>query len=462
MIKKVEAYIEQYHMIEEGDSIVAGVSGGADSVCLFYLLKEYCEKKNAKLIVVHVNHGIREDAAHDAAYVEALCDKENVEFHLFEKDIPAMAKEWGVGSEEAGRRARYETFEEVRVNFAQNAKIAVAHNRNDQAETTLFHLFRGAGITGLSGILPVRDNIIRPLLCVERKEIEAFLTEKGVKWCIDFTNEENTYTRNKLRNVVFPYVEKEVCAQAINHVANAAGELSQIRDYLESMTTEAEKEILKKEKDAVSIEVKAFKQLHSVIQKQLLLRAFSYLVPSRKDFGAVHIYDLLKLFEKESGKQISLPYQLMAIREFDRIVIRVREHFTNGNSKKEKPMLQVTIPGKLEYAPGKYMEFTLFSADKLKQIEQKTYTKWFDYDKIINCLMVRNREIGDYLTIAPQGKHKTIKQYFIDEKVPLMERDEKVLLADGQHVLWVVGMRISEAYKVSGQTKTILQVTVLE
>ena len=457
VLKKVEAYIEKNHMIEEGDTVVAGVSGGADSVCLFYILKEYCLKKNARLVVVHVNHMIRDEASKDADFVEKFCHDEGIEFYLFEKDIPTLAASKGVGTEEAGRMARYEAFEEVRAHFSEKGKIAVAHNRNDQAETTLFHLLRGAGLTGLSGIQPVRDHIIRPLLCVDRKEIEAYLTENEKKWCIDFTNGENTYTRNKLRNVVFPYVEKEVCAQAVNHIASAAEELSQVRDYVEQMTTEAERQVLLKEDDFIRIQVDGFMKLHPVLQKQILLNAFSYLVPSRKDFASVHIYDLLKLFDKGSGKQIHLPYKLTAIREFDRVSIG-RVYVETDVQK----VITVSAPGKIEFEPGKYMEFTIFSADKLERIEQKTYTKWFDYDKIINCLTLRNRKIGDYLIINAQGARKTIKDYFIGEKVPRLERDSKLLLADGQHILWVVGMRISEAYKITEHTKTVLQVTILE
>lgn len=455
VIKTVESYMEQHHMVEEGDVIVAGVSGGADSVCLFSILKEYCAKKGATLVVVHVNHGIREEAAKDAEFVRNLCQLAGVEYHLFCEDIPSYAKERGIGTEEAGRQARYEAFEQIRVGFGNRGKIAVAHNRNDQAETMLFHLLRGSGVTGLSGIMPVREHIIRPLLCVERKEIENYLAQKGIKWCIDSTNEENTYTRNKLRNVVFPYVEKEVCEQSIRHVANAAEEMAQVRSFLEELTAEAEKTVLEKTEELVYIKRDAFLKQHEVIRKQLLLRALAYLVPSRKDFGAVHVKDILTLFEKNSGKQIQLPYGLCAMREFDKIVIRVRVQDEVGQVK-----IPVTIPGRIEFEEGEIMEFSLLPAENYREIPQKKYTKWFDYGKIIHCLVLRNRQSGDYLTITEGGGRKTIKEYFIEEKVPRLERENKLLLADDKHILWVIGMRISEAYKVTEQTKTILQVTI--
>ena len=455
VIKIVESYMEQHHMVEEGDVIVAGVSGGADSVCLFTILKEYCAKKGATLVVVHMNHGIREDAAKDAEFVGNLCQAAGVEYHLFCEDIPAYAKERGIGTEEAGRMARYEAFEKIRASFGTHAKIAVAHNRNDQAETTLFHLLRGSGVAGLSGIMPVREHIIRPLLCVERKEIEYYLTQKGIKWCIDSTNEENTYTRNKLRNVVFPYVEKEICEQSIHHVARAAEEMAQVRTFLEELTSEAEKTVLKKEKEMVSICQEEFLKQHEVIRKQLILRALAYLVPSRKDFTSLHVRDILSLFEKHSGKQIQLPYGLCAVREFDKIIIRKQTSETGG-----QVIMPVTVPGQVICKDGTIVEFSLLPADKYRDIPQKTYTKWFDYGKIGHCLMLRNRQSGDYLTITAGGGRKKIKEYFIEEKVPRLERENKLLLADDKHILWIIGMRISEAYKVTDETKTILQVKI--
>ena len=455
VVKIVASYMEQHHMIKEGDVIIAGVSGGADSVCLFSILNEYCAKKGATLMVVHINHGIRKDAAADASYVEAICKEAGVKFYLFCEDIPSYAKERGIGTEEAGRLARYEAFEKVRAQFGECGKIAVAHNRNDQAETTLFHLLRGSGVAGLSGIMPVRDNIIRPLLCVERKEIENYLTRKGIKWCIDSTNEENTYTRNKLRNVVFPYVDKEICEQSIRHVANTAEEMAQVKSFLEELTDKAEKEVLLKEKEVVCIHCEEFLKQHPVMKKQLLLRSLSYLVPSRKDFTAVHIKDILSLFEKHSGKQIQLPYGLCALREFDRIIIRKNELKAQGQA-----AMPVTVPGQVTCADGMIVEFSILPVDKYLEIPQKTYTKWFDYDKIGHCLMLRNRQSGDYLTITEGGARKKIKEYFIEEKVPRTQRENKLLLADDKHILWVIGMRISEAYKVSDSTKTILQVMI--
>ncbi len=456
MFKKVKAYMEEYQMVNENDTIVAGVSGGADSVCLFLLLEEYCRQKNARLIVVHLNHKIRKEAYEDARYVKALCEEFGVTLHLFEEDVEAFAKQHGIGTEEAGRIARYRAFEQVLSEYGGNGKIAVAHHKGDLAETVLFHLFRGSGIAGLTGIAPIRGNIIRPLLDVTREEIEQLLTEKGRKWCIDSTNEENTYTRNKIRNVVFPYAEKEICPQAAVHVANAAKELAQIKDFLDELTADAVKEAVIFDDGEASIAIDSFLKKNEVIRKQVILRVLEYLTPARRDIGSVHVNDVLSLFTKENGKQINLPYRLVATRVYDRVVIKRQEQEVG------EMCFPVTIPGKMTGNLGETIEFAVFEYDNSVEIPRKRYTKWFDYDKITSCLEVRNRRTGDYLTISSDGKKKSVKEYFIEEKIPREERDKQLLLADGNQILWVIGMRISEYYKVTGQTKTILQVTVLD
>ncbi len=457
MFDKVKAYMEEYHMVEENDTVVAGVSGGADSVCLFLLLHEYCKQKNARLVAVHLNHKIREDAGADAGYVKELCKEFGVTLHVFEEDVARLAKKSGIGTEEAGRIARYRAFEQVLAEYGGTGEIAVAHHKGDVAETVLFHLFRGSGIAGLTGMAPVRGNIVRPLLDVTREEIEVFLQEKGRTWCIDSTNEENTYTRNKLRNVLLPYVEKEICPQAGAHVVSAAKELAEIKALLDEMTTEALKEtVVFESDDKAAVLAEVFLQKHEVIRKQIILRVLEYLTPARRDIGAVHVEDILALFEKENGKQIHLPYRLVATKVYDRIVVkRKQEECTEWS-------ISVILPGKVSLNSGETLGFSVFEYDNSLEIPRKRYTKWFDYDKIFSCLELRSRRIGDYLTISADGKKKPLKEYFIEEKVPREERDKKILLADGSHILWVVGMRISEDVKVTEQTHTILQVTVLD
>ena len=208
IFEKVKRYADKHRMIAPGDTVVAGVSGGADSVCLFLMLCELAEEIDFHLAVVHVNHKIRPEAAADAAYVEELCKSRNIPFILEEKDVKEYAGEKHLSEEEAGREVRYQAFEEALGKYGScsgekegQGRIAVAHNANDRAETMLFHLFRGTGLTGAGGIRAVRGHIVRPLLCLRREEIEEYLGKKGVFFCIDRTNLEDTYTRNRIRKI---------------------------------------------------------------------------------------------------------------------------------------------------------------------------------------------------------------------------------------------------------------------
>ncbi len=455
MLKEVKDYLEKYRMIETGDTIVVGVSGGADSVCLLLLLHEYQSMKDFRIAVVHMNHLIRADAKEDADYVKKLCDKLQVPFYLFEKDIEGMAKEQGISTEEAGRIARYEAFNEVLTALGGKGKIAVAHNKSDCAETVLFNLFRGSGLTGLSGILPVRDNIIRPILCLSREQIEDYLKKQKVSWCIDSTNKENTYTRNKIRNTIIPYAEKEICNQSIEHIARTAGEMAEIREYFEKHTKLIVEKIVTIGQEKICIDVSDFLALENIMQRQVLLYCMDILASGRKDIGMKHILDIQKLFGKEGSKQIDLPYHLEAVKQYDKVLIKRKRDI-----KEEAFYKEVKVPESIVLPNGQIMEFTLISKQKDINIPQKTYTKWFDYDKIINCLVLRNRKIGDFLTINESMSKKKLKDYLIQEKVPKDERNNLLLLTDGSHIIWVLGLRISEYYKVTKETKRILQVVI--
>ena len=233
--KKVFSYVEKYHMITSGDNIVAGVSGGADSVCLLLLLLEYGKKVPISLRVVHVDHGLRADAGEDARYVEDLCRQFHIPFCLTREDVREIAARERCSQEDAGRRLRYRAFYQAADDMG-GARIAVAHNMGDNAETMLFHLFRGSGLKGLCGIAPVRDAVIHPVLCLERQEIEAYLRQRGISWRTDSTNGEDHYRRNRIRHHILPYAESQVVQGAAAHMCCTAEILSEAEDYLEQQT----------------------------------------------------------------------------------------------------------------------------------------------------------------------------------------------------------------------------------
>lgn len=463
-------------MFLEGDRVVLGVSGGADSICLLFVLMKLRKLLGIELCVVHVNHGVREDAGEDAAYVEGLCVQYDIPFMLKEIRLAELAKELGATQEEAGRIARYQAFAEACKKYGCN-KVAVAHNSNDRAETMLFNLFRGTGLKGMAGILPVRDNVVRPLLCLERREIEEYLDAGGILYKQDSTNDTDDYTRNRIRHHILNYAGEHITEGCVGNMCRAADIFAEEEGYLEEQTYGALAQCVISEEGAraVEISVEAFLECHPVIQKRLLLLILEQLSPKQQDITAVHIRDMLTLFKMSGNRQIHLPYQIRGERIYD----RVRLERCEGVGQPGNPLWQgydILVPPlnsvgdehRVNLPDGTEFIFTLLEKSQdiaenqvfLKNICQNMYTKWYDYDKIIKCLRVRTRQTGDYLTIRGNNtmQHKKLKDYMVTEKIPKGERDRIPVLADGNHVLWLAGYRISEHYKVTINTEKILQV----
>lgn len=474
---KVKAYIVKHQMISAGDTVVAGVSGGADSVCMLYMLWKLTEEISFRLLVVHVHHGVRADAQEDADYVRRLCEEWNIPFLLKKVDMKEYAKEKRLSPEEAGRVLRYQAFEEAINGESGPCKIAVAHTQNDRAETMLFHLFRGSGLRGLGSIRPVRERVIRPLLCLERAEIETYLSEKKLSYCMDSTNYEDTYTRNKIRNHILAYAEEYICQNAAAHVGDAAEILAQADDFITKQAIQACRRcVVFQKKDCIAIALQVFQGEDIFLRKMILLRCMEQIAPYRKDITKEHVNDLLQLAGKCGNREIILPYGMRARKEYDRLILQIskdRESIAEKDSDEKQCSLQeylpvsVTVPGEVT-VPGlgkisfQYVPEEEFFYKKGQNIPEKTYTKWFDYDKITRVLVFRTRQTGDFLTIDSALRKKTIKEYMINEKIPKMQRERIYLLADGPHIVWIPGYRISQYYKVNENTKCILQVQIKE
>ncbi|BCK01668.1 tRNA lysidine(34) synthetase TilS [Anaerocolumna chitinilytica] len=458
MINKVKQYIENYKMLEKGDQIIVGVSGGADSVCLFHVLLELRKEYELTLHVIHINHGIRgEEAKRDEEFVRELCKKEEVSFQVVHKDIPLLAKEGRMSVEEAGRKARYEVFNQYFLAYKCN-KIAIAHNKNDTAETILFHMFRGSGLSGLTGISPVRDRIIRPLLCLERKEIESYLFERGISYLDDSTNFTLDYTRNKIRLKVLKEAEG-INSKAVSHIAMAGETFRELQEYVEkSVIKAAERILVKGTENEILLQIEELSKEDVVIQKEIVRKAFFMLSESLKDIDAYHITSVLQLIKKQPGRRIDLPYGITAMREYNHIELRTK----GKDLSKDLEPRELLIPGVTPlFEEGKSIKASLLNYKKNMIIPQSICTKWFDYDKIKDTVLIRCRKQGDYLCID-KGGTKKLKALLIDEKIPRQKRDILPLLADGSHIMWVIGNRISEAYKVDENTRRILQITITE
>ena len=440
MEEKVFSYIEQYGMIEAGDRVIVGVSGGADSVCLLFLLWEYQKKVPFSVQAVHVNHQLRgSEAKRDEEYVVELCRGVSIPCSVYSYDVEQIARERHMTVEEAGRTVRQQAFgEESRK--AGGKRTALAHHRDDLAETVLHNLARGSGAAGLAGIHPVRrmgDGVyIRPLLCVGRSEIEGWLTNKGIRWMEDSTNRELSYTRNKIRQKVLPQLEK-VNPRASEHIARAAQTFLSVEEYLGQQADMLYSRYVRDNEEGLFLS-KDISTEHPVMQAYVVKRVLAKLAGGERDITSVHVEEALELLGQRTGRKKSLAHGITAQQSYGNLLFY----------KKEDQEIR-----------EKELDFQVFTWEN-QQIPEKKYTKWFDYDKIKGNLTVRKRQPGDYLTVTPAGGRKKLKDYLIDCKIPRQERENLTLLADGSHIIWVVGYRISEYYKITEQTKTVIKVQV--
>lgn len=502
--QKVLGFMRNKHMTDRGDGVLAAVSGGADSVCLLLLLNGMAAELGIRVFAFHMNHGIRgEEADRDEQFVGELCKQLEIPLTVAHEKVETYAEEHGLSGEEAGRILRYRHLEETAERY-QCAKIAVAHHEDDDAETVLLNLFRGSGLAGLSGIRPVRGKIIRPLLCVSRKEIEEYLKEQGFSWCEDSTNRENDYTRNKIRNELLPWVKENINSRASEHIL-AVSELAAQADVYFEMEAERilEESCSKRREEAkqptsqnageadgkesgtgqdskvaenamkmyTKISTNLFDSQPEILKTYIIRRMVLNAAGKAKDITERHIRAVMKLTGPGGGHSVNLPYGLQAVRGYETLkIVQGQERrsavessdpgqkWENEGSFEKEIRLRTDLDETFRIGPAS-IHLHASSRKKEPEIPKNQYTKWFDYDKINVGLSIRYRQNGDYLTLSGGGKKK-LRRFMIDEKIPENERDRIPVLADGDHVLWVIGYRISDYYKITDETEHILEAEV--
>ena len=300
--------IKKYDLINENDKIICGVSGGPDSICMLDILKDLKEKLKFEIVVCHVNHLIREEATSDEEYVVNYCKENNIKCYVKRIDVKKYANNNKQGTEEAGRTVRYEFFEEILQKEGAN-KIAIAHNKNDKIETIIMNMLRGSGISGLKGIEPKRENkYIRPLIETERTSIEEYCEEKSLRPRIDKTNFINDCTRNKIRNIVIPYIKSEFNPNIINTMDRLSLVIEEEDNYLEKITREIFNKLkIKEEKGYLVLNLKEFNKQEAVIKKRLIIYSINKTIGNVQNIEKVNIDDIIKLCEKNIGNKYLMP-----------------------------------------------------------------------------------------------------------------------------------------------------------
>ncbi len=450
MRKKVRDTITEYQMFPRNARIIVGVSGGMDSIALLHLLYSWkdAEERAWTLTTVHIHHGLRgAEADLDQRFVEEFCASLGIPCIVRRFDVKAEAKRRGLGEEETGRLLRYEVFQEI---AGEEGRIAVAHHQNDQAETLLMRLCRGTGLTGLAGMAPVRENICRPLLFCSREEIERYCRENHLQWREDRTNQQDIYTRNKLRLRILPLLE-EINPKAAAHIAETAQLLAEEEDFLAQQAAEAyEKAVLPSPTGKVRLDRVALKTLHPALRRRVLRKAMAEFLPA--DASQAQIQALEDLLKKTTGKRRDLLGGVCAENCYETLVLSFQKE------EKQKGFCYA-LPSEGEvYIEETDLKLTLWRSEKKEEIALDGCTNVFDYDKISENLFCRTRREGDFIRLS--GGRKKIKELFIDEKIPRGEREKIPLITMGQEVLWISTLRVSAAYIPDEQTKTYLYIRI--
>ena len=457
-------FITQHRMIQPKETVLIGVSGGVDSLALLYALHTLRHALDCQLHIAHLDHGFREDSADDAVYVTEQADRLDLPISRDRVDVPQLMLDKKLSAEVAARRARYRFYECVAERIGAT-KIALGHHRGDQAETILMHLLRGAGALGLKGILPVRaGKFIRPLLAVSREEIEDFVAQLGLRPRRDPTNYQLDYLRNRVRLELIPILERGYNSNIQNTLNQTAELLQTESDYLETLAYDAFQacRIASCPPDTVVLDRCLFREHHLALRRRILRLAVAEVFGGVRDLYFNHFESMLSLIEGEApNSALDLPNGGAFRRAYNRVFIQ--------KSIDSYPSFEyeVAVPGHTVLpALGAEMVATVVEPSTNRVVTDKfpdgKFQAVFDFDRLQLPLQLRQRRDGDrFHPFGMQGRKK-LKDLLIDAKIPRQERGRVPVLMSRAEIIWVVGYRTSEPFKVRAETKRRLYLNYIK
>lgn len=454
ILSNIENTIKKHNMFEYGETVVIGVSGGADSIMLLDVLDKLKDKYNLSIVVAHVNHKIRKgDAESDAEFVKNICESYGFEYRLKEADVKQLSKEWNMGDEEAGRKVRYSFFNELAEEF-KPAKIVTAHNANDNVETVLMRFMRGTGVKGLSGISHKRGNIVRPILDVTRDDIEEYIRENGLVHITDKTNFESIYTRNKIRLELIPFMKEQFNSNLVETLNNNIQTYTEDSDYFDSEVDKVfkEKVQLVKSSNDLLLELKDLKSLHPAIAKRLMIKIIKVLMNSEQiDLG---VSDITKIYNSLVDNENIRMGSIFMLNKNYRIRVTydglLFEKNTNNNIDSVYEIKLDRLDGKKVYCPdfglNLYLEKVVSS--NIVNTPNCFYLPLENYKNKI--LTFRTRKDGDVYRID-DNTHKKLSKYFISKKIDSVLRNQIPLICFESEVLCVAGYFVTRFANRDGE-----------
>jgi tRNA(Ile)-lysidine synthase len=442
MLTKIKETIKKYRMLSPGDRVLVAVSGGPDSVCLLSVLRELAEDLDLTLHIAHLDHMFRgKESADEALFVGEFVNTFGIPATIEKFDVPVYCLERGLSPQEGARNVRYDFLQRV-AKTIDASRIATGHTADDQAETFLMRLLRGAGASGLSAIPAVRGNIVRPLIEITRAEVLEYLNDTGLSFVTDPSNTKPVYTRNRVRLEIIPAL-KGFNPRIVETLAAEAALLRDEDEAIEFHCTLLADGILERTANDLFIKRIEFSALPIAFRRRLLKRALDLAGVESARLSQVQIDEALAFMASaQTGRNMDLPLGLTIGREYDRFVLSARsrtDHFS----------YPISISG-VTVIPELFLAVETSITDRLPlEPEDKNYI-WqalLDYDKIGPLLTFRNRRPGDWFCPAGMGgKRKKLQDYFVDEKVPRRKRDTVPLLCSGENILWVAGLRTDDRF----------------
>jgi len=460
-IQKVKNTISKFEMTDDEDKIIIGISGGPDSVALLHTLIQLKKEKNIELIAAHVNYKLRDkESDEDETFVDNLCKNLYIDLHKKTCNLKKLNNDSSI--QEIARNERYDFFNELYIKYNAN-KIAIAQNLDDSNETILFNLMRGTGSKGLSGIPPVRDKIIRPLIECTRDEILNYLKEINQNYRTDSSNIENKYSRNKIRNLLLPLMQDISKPDLNKRLFSTSQILKDENDYFEIETKKLYQQvcIIKlSNNESIYLSIPKLKDLHIALKRRLIRLAVEEISGDLLQFEKKHVDKILQFIEIEAGeKKIQLPHNLEAVKSYNTLIIKI----CDVGVVREPPFLEYSliIPGinKLGENYGT-IEAKILNRSEITKLKVPNNQAILDYLKCQN-MRVRTRKDGDTFTPFGMKGTKKLKDYLIDKKVPKNKRDSLPIITSNDQIAWLPGFTIDDNFKVTDETTKILNLTYI-
>ncbi len=449
---RVLTTIQKYRMLEKGDKVLVAVSGGPDSVALLHFLKQIEPTHHLTLHVFHLNHEIRgKEAAGDAQFVAGLASKLGVPTTLMNFDVPALAEREKLSLEEAAREARYSLMDEVAAKIGAD-KIALGHHADDQVETFLMRLIRGAGLEGLGSIAPVRDRYIRPFIEITKEDILRYINDNGLEYRIDASNEDMSILRNRVRHELIPFLTS-YNPQLEGSLLKTIEIVREDQSHLDELANGIFDSLGDAGEGFVRIPIQGLIAQSASLRRRLVRKCIKWVKSDLRGIEFKHVETILDGLEATPIQfELELPGKAIVFTEYERLVFAKKELFEPIPLKETR----LAIPGVTMVEPlGLIIEADYVSPRGL-EFEINGHVAHLDADKIPGELTVRSRKPGDsFMPFGMMGEKK-LQDFFVDEKVPRRERDFIPIITADDKIVWVAGFRIDERYRVTEETKRVL------